>query len=44
MATRIVLRIMLNEIVSQDRRFIGKGLCRHFRGMGPIACLADFTV
>lgn len=29
-ATRMVLRVMLSEIVSQDRKFIGKGLCGIF--------------
>lgn len=33
-ATRMVLRVMLNEIVSQDRRFIGKGR-EAFSGYGP---------
>lgn len=33
-ATRIVLRVMLEEIASQDIRFIGKGP-RAFSGYGP---------
>lgn len=38
-----MLSTILVGIVNQDIRFIGKGRLWHFRGMGPIAYLADFT-
>lgn len=38
-----MLSVILVGMVSQDIRFIGKGRWWHFRGMGPIAYLADFT-
>lgn len=38
-----VLRAMLVVIISQDSGVISRGRFWHFRGMGPIACLADPT-